>query len=216
MASLPGEDMLPAALPLFPLTGAILLPRARLPLNIFEPRYLAMTRDTMGSHRMIGMIQPSSGAMTGKPELFRIGCAGRITQFAETPDGRFLITLTGISRFVIVEELSVATPYRQALVRYDDFARDCDSVTMMAPDLREALLSALRHYVEALSMATDWDDVRGSDDEALVNALAMACPFHHAEKQALLEAVNVPDRARVLIALMSIGAAGGDGAPVRH
>jgi uncharacterized protein len=218
MASVFESDMLPTVIPLFPLTGAILLPRARLPLNIFEPRYLAMTRDAMARERIIGMIQPLSSSAKGKPALFGIGCAGRISQFSETPDGRFLITLTGLCRFTIQEELSVATPYRQAQVSYAGFETDRQDVAIMAAELRERLLEGLRRYLDRLGMAADWDSMKSSDDEALVNALAMVCPFDGPDKQALVEAATVPERARSLIALMAFAAAEptGEDAPVRH
>lgn len=218
MATVFDQDTLPTVIALFPLTGAILLPRARLPLNIFEPRYLAMTRDAMARDRMIGMVQPSGSAPRGKPPLYATGCAGRISQFSETPDGRFLITLTGVSRFTIQEELAVATPYRQAQVSYAAFAADRQALVLMAPDLRESLLTSLQRYLDHLGMSADWDNVKSSDDEALVNALAMVCPFDSADKQALVEAPTVPERARALIALMAFAAAEppGDDSPVRH
>lgn len=218
MASVFESDPLPTVIPLFPLTGAILLPRARLPLNIFEPRYLAMTRDAMARDRVIGMVQPLSNTAKGKPGLFRTGCAGRISQFSETPDGRFLITLTGLSRFTIQEELAVATPYRQAQVIYAGFEADQHEVAMMAAELRDRLLDGLRRYLDRLGMAADWESMKSSDDEALVNALAMVCPFDSADKQALVESPTVPERARALITLMAFAAAEADGndAPVRH
>lgn len=218
MATVNENDTLPTTVPLFPLSGAILLPRARLPLNIFEPRYLAMTRDAMARDRIIGMIQPASEGAAGKPELYGVGCAGRITQFSETPDGRFLITLTGINRFTVLEELVVATPYRQALVSYSTFGGDRSVIGMIVPELREGLLKTLESYLAGLGLAADWDNVKHSDDEALVNALAMVCPFESPDKQALIEAPTVAERARALIALMAFCAAEppGENKPVKH
>ena len=205
---------LPHAIPVFPLAGALLLPRAQLPLNIFEPRYLAMIDDALARPRVIGMIQPDEAkAGGGNPALYPTGCAGRITQFAETGDGRYLVTLTGIARFRIAEELAVTTPYRQCRVDFSPFARDllpndgADAVD------REALLKILSSYLSANKIEADWQGIRQSPTEALVNGLSMLSPYGVKEKQALLEAPDLRTRAEVLIAVTEITLAkdgGGD------
>jgi hypothetical protein len=208
---------LPAIIPVFPLSGALLLPRGRLPLNIFEPRYLAMVRAALAAERVIGMIQPHDGDSRAKvPLLYGTGCAGRITAFSETDDGRFLITLTGVTRFRVAEELSCVTPYRQVAVDYTPFAHDLE--TPEAPEgtevERERLLPALRTYLELNGMAADWQAISDAPSETLINALAMICPFGPSEKQALLEAPGLDDRARVMTALIQMAVAqsntGGD------
>lgn len=197
---------LPKALPLFPLSGALLLPGGQLPLNIFEPRYLRMIDDALGEHRMIGMVQPKGAARTGRkhPHLFSIGCAGRITTFAETGDGRYLITLTGLKRFEIARELAVDTPYRQALVDWTRYQRDDIEDPSGALVDRARLEQAMRHYLAAEGLKTDWKAVGQAPVDALVASLAMGCPFAPSEKQALLEAESLDDRARCLIALMEM------------
>ncbi|MBX3476722.1 MAG: LON peptidase substrate-binding domain-containing protein [Brevundimonas sp.] len=200
---------LPQVIPVFPLAGVLVLPRGQLPLNIFEPRYLNMVDDAMAGDRIIGMIQPSGG-LPAQPGLARVGCAGRITSFAETSDGRYLITLTGVSRFAVEAELPGQAPYRQVRARYEAFETD-----LTAPDLdagfdREPLLGALRPYLESRGLDIDWETAEGAPMEALVNSLSMALPFEPPEKQALLEAPAVPDRAEVLTALLRIDAAGDD------
>ncbi|NWG70534.1 MAG: LON peptidase substrate-binding domain-containing protein [Parvularculaceae bacterium] len=197
----------PEALPLFPLSGALLLPGGQLPLNIFEPRYLRMIDDALGEHRLIGMIQPKdSGARAekGLPSLFQIGCAGRITAFSETGDGRYLITLTGFRRFEIERELPVDTPYRQALVDWSRFARDDQDDPSGALVDRDRLEGAMRQYLAAEGLKTDWKAVGQAPVDALVASLAMGCPFAPSEKQALLEAATLGDRASCLIALMEM------------
>lgn len=207
---------LPQVLPVFPLAGAIILPRGQLPLNIFEPRYLNMIDDAMAGDRMIGMVQPSGGPKT-LPTLSGAGCAGRITSFVETSDGRYLITLTGICRFRPLTELPARSPYRQVQVDYGPFSAD-----LSAPDGEEALdrdsfLAALRGYLEARTLDVDWDAALTAPPEALVNSLAMALPLEPAEKQALLEAPDLEARARALDALMRIDAASPDDeAPLMH
>jgi Lon protease-like protein len=201
---------LPATIPIFPLSGALLLPRGRLPLNIFEPRYLAMVRAALAAERVIGMIQPQNGNSRAKaPPLYGTGCAGRITAFTETDDGRFLITLTGVSRFRVVEELSCVTPYRQVAADYAPFALDLDAPEPPAgADVeRERLLPALRTYLELNGMAADWQAISDAPSETLINALAMICPFGPSEKQALLEARGLDDRARVMTALIQMAVA---------
>lgn len=198
-------EPLPAAVPVFPLTGAVLFPRGVLPLNIFEPRYLAMVRDAMAAtgaaHRIIGMVQPR---MAGDPPpLYSVGCLGRITDYRETDDGRILIALVGVSRFRIGAELERDTLYRQVMTDYHGFAGDRDEPDSLDATSRAGLEEALRPYLDARGLAADWEAVQSADDEALVTALSGALPFDSPEKQALLEAPTLSDRAQTLCALMS-------------
>jgi Lon protease-like protein len=198
---------LPQVIPVFPLPGALLLPRGQMPLNIFEPRYLAMVDDSLrDGHRLIGMIQPDPAhpGAPEKPTLFRIGCAGRMTQLAETGDGRYLIQLTGVARFRIEEELNVATAYRQCRVSYVPFADDFIARKGEDKVDRKALLEALSAFLKANNLKTDWEGIENAPNEALVNALAMMSPYGTAEKQALLEAPDLKARAEVLIAVTEI------------
>jgi Lon protease-like protein len=202
-----GPSDLPEVIPVFPLAGALLLPRGQLPLNIFEPRYLAMVDDSMrDGHRLIGMIQPdaSQPAPEDRPHLFTIGCLGRMTQLAETGDGRYLIQLTGIARFRIEEELTVATAYRQCRVDYFPFLDDF--VARRGEELvdRPAVLKALTEFLKANNLKTDWAEIESAPNEALVNALSMMSPYGAAEKQALLEAPDLKTRAEVLVAVTEI------------
>jgi Lon protease-like protein len=207
-----GASGLPAAIPIFPLAGALLLPRGDLPLNIFEPRYLAMVDDALKTERIIGMIQPDERkpTMGPQPALQRVGCAGRITQLSETGDGRYLITLTGIARFELVAELSVATPYRQCRVAY---AFDLDFVPRAGEEDvdRDALLRTLKTFLEANKLEADWGDIRAAPTEALVNGLAMMSPYGPLEKQALLEAPDLKTRAETLIAVTEMALAQREG-----
>ena len=199
---------LPQLIPVFPLDGALLLPRGQLPLNVFEPRYLNMIDDAMAGDRIIGMIQTRVGGRKSKPELARVGCAGRITSYAETSDGRYLITLTGVSRFRIRAELEAHTPYRQVQPDFTCFEDDLRQEAEKSVDATRAeLLAALKQYLEGRGLDIDWDQAREAPVEALVNSLAMALPFETAEKQALLEAAALPDRSQALIALLQMGAA---------
>jgi uncharacterized protein len=209
----PGEC--PGVIPLFPLNGALLLPRGQMPLNIFEPRYLQMVEDAIRGHRTIGIIQPDAeeGNGVAAPTLCRVGCLGRITQFAETGDGRILMTLTGIARFAVEEELPVTTPYRQARVTYDSFIGDFTPRNGEDQVDREALLRALKEFAAANELKIDWKGVNSAPNEALVNALSMMCPFGAREKQALLEAVDLKTRADVLVAITEIELARGGGDP---
>ena len=201
---------LPQVIPVFPLPGAILLPRGQLPLNIFEPRYLNMIDDAMAGDRIIGLIQPAGGPAS-QPSLTAVGCAGQITSFAETSDGRYLITLTGVCRFRVAAEMSVSTPYRQVRATFGLFESDLSSPHDEGFD-REAFIEALRAYLERRQLDIDWDTADGAPQEALVNSLAMALPFEPAEKQALLESPTLEDRCQTLTALMQIDAAeSGDG-----
>lgn len=188
--------------PVFPLSGALLLPGGKLPLNIFEPRYKAMVEDALGAGRMFGMVQPDASLADGDsgPQLYRIGCLGRIVSFSETDDGRYLITLLGIRRFRIAEELQMRRGYR--LVRA--------AALPMSPDPdcgdRDALLVALRPFFARRSMEVNWEQVENMPDPALITTLAMVCPFAEAEKQALLEADSLAERAEVLLALLRMDA----------
>ncbi len=207
---------LPPAVPVFPLTGALLLPRGVLPLNIFEPRYLAMVRDAMAATgaaaRIIGIIQPRPSSRGGDdpPQLYDVGCLGRITDFRETEDGRILIALTGVTRFRISAELDRTTPYRQVLADYVDFQDDRDDPEALAAAARAGLEDVLKAYLDTQGLAADWDAVKSADDESLVTTLACVCPFDPVEKQALLEADDLQDRAATLTALMTFAAGTGD------
>ncbi|MBR0773693.1 LON peptidase substrate-binding domain-containing protein [Bradyrhizobium diazoefficiens] len=200
-----GPADLPEIIPVFPLAGALLLPRGQMPLNIFEPRYLSMVDDALrDGHRLIGMIQPDvahSPKDSDKPALFRVGCVGRITQLAESGDGRYILELTGITRFKVVEELEVLTAYRQCKVDY--FAFVDDFTARMGEDAvnREALLVALADFLKANNLKVDWEGVESAPNEALVNALAMMSPYGPAEKQAMLEAPDLKTRAEILVAV---------------
>jgi Lon protease-like protein len=202
-----GPVDLPEVIPVFPLPGALLLPRGQMPLNIFEPRYLAMVDDALrDGHRLIGMIQPdpAKGDGSEKPKLFRTGCAGRITQLAETGDGRYLMELTGVARFRLVEELSVATLYRQCRVTFAPYAGDFVARTGEDAVDREARLVALREFLKENNLQADWDGIEKAPNEALVNALSMMSPYGVAEKQALLEAPDLKTRAEILVAITEI------------
>jgi Lon protease-like protein len=201
---------LPHSLPLFPLTGAVLLPRGTLPLNVFEPRYLEMVDYALQGDRLIGMIQPTENEETTlKPRLAAVGCAGKIIAFQETPDNRYLITLAGICRFRLTEEMASTTPWRAAKCDFAPFAADLvETADEEFP--RERLLHALQTYLDSRDMKADWNSVLTAPGEALVNALTMMCPFDPAEKQALLEAQSFQDRASTLMALLEMG---GDAGP---
>jgi Lon protease-like protein len=194
---------LPEILPIFPLTGVLLLPRGRLPLNIFEPRYLAMTRDAMDGERLIGMVQPSDPPIRElNPAVYPTGCAGRITNFSETEDGRFLVTLTGVSRFRIKEELPLLSGYRRVVAEWDDFSGD------RSPDDagfdRARLTQGLRNFFTHRQVQADWNAIDQAPGEHLVTSIAMMCPFAPNEKQALLEAKTLDERARLLTALIEM------------
>ena len=196
---------LPQRIPVFPLAGALLLPRADLPLNIFEPRYLEMVDDAMSSHRLIGIIQPQADAEKDDvPALMKIGCVGRITSYAETSDGRLLIALTGVSRFEISDELDCDTGYRQVVANYHPFAVDLVSDIGANDVNRPALLKAFRDYLNANNMNADWDQVDAASTEVLVNTLSLLAPYPPHEKQALLEAPDLKTRADVLVALTEV------------
>jgi Lon protease-like protein len=203
----PGD--LPDTLPLFPLSGAILLPRARLPLHIFEPRYLAMIEDCLKSERrLIGMIQPRGDMNAAQPALAMVGCAGRLTSFSETEDGRFMVTLTGIARFSVTEEVAGFQPYRRARVDFAAFRTDMDGPQTDPGLNRRSFLKDLARYLQASKMGTDWSNLKDADDEMLINVLSMLCPFVPEEKQALMEAATLSDRRRILETLISFALQG--------
>jgi uncharacterized protein len=197
------ED-LPKTLSVFPLTGILLLPRGQLPLNVFEPRYLALVDEVMSGARLVGMIQPAEHEDKAlKPALTAVGCAGRITSYREAEDGRYLITLSGICRFRVAEELDVTTPYRQVRADYAPFLGDLISGDETNFP-RERVLAALRDYLSKRDLKADWRSVMSAPAETLVNALAMLCPFEPAEKQALLEAPGWLERVDTLVALLEM------------
>jgi Lon protease-like protein len=213
-----GGTTLPTILPIFPLTGVLLLPRGRLPLNIFEPRYLAMTRDALAGDRLIGMVQPSNpGASGDNPPVYPMGCAGRITSFAETEDERFLITLTGTCRFRIRDELPLLEGYRRVVPEWSEFARDLGSEDEPAFD-RERLMRGLKGYFQQHQISADWGAINSVPGERLVTSVAMVCPFEPSEKQALLEASDLNERARLLTAMveMALMHTSGVGVGARH
>ena len=207
-----GPQDCPEVLPIFPLPGALLLPRGQMPLNIFEPRYVAMIDDAMRGDRLIGMVQPDSEGETGKgaPRLFKIGCAGRITQLAESGDGRYLLTLTGVARFGIIEELTTTTPYRQIRADFTVYETDFSARSGEEDVNRDGVIKALRQFIKAMEIDVDWRGVEQAPNEALVNALCMMTPFGVREKQALLEAPDLRSRAEALIALTEIELMRGD------
>ncbi len=204
---------LPETLPVFPLEGAVLLPRGELPLNIFEPRYVQMVDEAIAADRLIGMIQPlPSGNGATPPPLFQIGCAGRITRFAETGDGRYLITLTGVGRFRIEKEETSSAPYRRFRVNYAGFEADLlPGAGENAVD-RESMIAMLRTFAESSKLEVDWASIDAAPTETLVNALAMMSPFGANEKQALVEAIDLKTRAETLVALAKLDLAERDGA----
>src|SRR4051812_18719895 len=202
-----GPGDVAAVIPVFPLAGALLLPRGQMPLNIFEPRYLAMIDDALRSgQRLIGMIQPDPGhpGTEERPNLYRVGCVGRITQIAESGDGRYLLQLTGIARFRIEEELETDTPFRQCRVTYAPFIGDFTARRGEDEVDRKALLRALADFLKANDLKADWEGIENAPNEALVNALAMMSPYGSAEKQALLEAPDLKTRAEILVAVTEI------------
>ena len=194
---------LPSTIPVFPLPGALLLPRARLPLHIFEPRYLAMMDDTLKtSHRLIGMIQPRETPKSEETRLHSIGCAGRVTAFSETEDGRYMITLAGISRFRVTSEVQGFSPYRRCDVDWNGFDRDLGATETDPGFDREPFMALLERYFESQDLSTDWDSLRDAEEELLLNSLSMLCPFAPHEKQALLEAPSLATRRETLVTLI--------------
>ena len=208
---------LPVRLPIFPLAGALLLPRTRLPLNIFEPRYLAMVGDAMAGERIIGMIQPAAASdatadAADKPAIEAVGCAGRITSYAETDDGRLLIVLTGIARFRVAAEHHGPGPYREIEADFAPFAHDLTRGLGEANVDRRALIDTLRGYLDARQLVADWDEVEAASTEQLVNSLSALSPYPPGDKQALLEAADLEARAEMLIALTEVAMVRADGA----
>lgn len=226
VAAAPGLQGLPGCLPIFPLPGVLLLPRGRLPLNVFEPRYLAMVRDALADPRLIGVLQPERAERfvgeeatedSGSASVYPVGCAGRIVAFSETDDGRFLITLKGLIRFRVVEELAPKDGYRRVVPDFapfvDDLREEADGVD------RERLLAVLEHYFRQQAIEADWDSVTAAPNERLVTSLAMICPLPPAEKQALLEARGLRERAEALTTMLEMAvleAAGTLGESPRH
>ena len=200
-----GQD-LPDTLPLFPLRGTVIFPRARLPLNIFEPRYIAMTDYALGKGRLIGMINPRHDDDTNPP-LYAVGCAGRITSFSETGDGRYLIELVGVSRFRLLTEHLADGNFRLSDVDWGPYAADLEPRSEDADTQRETLSDRLARYLDAMGLAADWDAIDSASTEAIINSVAMSCPFDADEKQALLEAPTLPERAQTLMTLMEIATA---------
>lgn len=213
-----GTGALPRVVPIFPLRGVLLLPRGRLPLNVFEPRYLNLTGDALAAGRLIGMIQPQDAGEGEAPPIFRTGCLGRIVAFSETEDNRFLLTLEGICRFDVLEELPLVKGYRRVVADYGPYAGDLTPPEDVGLD-RDRLLIALKVYFQAQGISADWGQVESAPDERLVTTLAMVCPFSPTEKQALLECRDPVERASVLTALVEMAAMnrGDDTAePSRH
>lgn len=201
---------LPPTIAIFPLPGALMLPRARLPLHLFEPRYLQMLDDTLKTpHRLIGMVQSYEVPGTGERKLHSIGCAGRVSQFSETEDGRYMITLAGMSRFRIQQEVTGFTPYRRCDVSWDGFSADLGPTETDKGFERETFLNLLARYFAALDLSTDWDSLSEAEDELLINSLSMLCPFDPEEKQALLEAPSLTTRRETLVTLLEFALAAG-------
>ncbi len=203
---------LPEIIPVFPLPGALLLPRSRLPLHLFEPRYLAMLDDTLKTPgRLIGMVQPNKvPGRDGGTGLHTIGCVGRVTQFSETEDGRYMITLSGLSRFRVVEEVEGFTPYRRAKVSWSGFERDMGPVDSDPGFDRERFMNLLSRYFQARELQTDWESLREAEDELLINSLSMLLGFEPEDKQALLEAPSLSTRRETLVTLIEYALRGGD------
>ncbi len=201
---------LPDTLPIFLLPGALMLPRARLPLHIFEPRYLAMIEDCLKTkHRLIGMIQPRE-TPAGEARLQAIGCAGRLTGFSETEDGRYMITLSGMSRFRVKQEVQGFTPYRRCLVDWGPFARDLGPTETDSGFRRDAFMAVLGRYFTKMELSTDWGGLKDADVELLINSLSMLCPFSPEDKQALLEAPTLENRRETLVTLIEFALRSGD------
>jgi uncharacterized protein len=212
-----GPREMPGVIPVFPLGGALLLPRGQLPLNIFEPRYMAMIDHALATDRLIGMVQPNpdKGDLGG---LYSVGCAGRITQLAETGDGRYIITLTGVARFRLLPEVNGQMPFLQYSVDWSPFTDDYEPKKGEDAVDRKGVIEALRRFSEENSVEVDWDSVKGAPNEALVNALCMMSPYGVREKQALLEATDLKSRGDMLVAITEMElakAAGGGDAPLQ-
>lgn len=200
---------LPDIIPVFPLPGALLLPRSRLPLHLFEPRYLAMMDEVLKTdNRLIGMVQPYD-APGKNGQLHAIGCAGRLTAFSETEDGRYMVTLSGMSRFRIIEEEEGFTPYRRCKISWDGFGRDLGPVEMDVDFDRENFLQTLGRFFDDQGLKTDWESLSEAEDELLINSLSMLCPFEPEDKQALLEAPSLSTRRETLVTLIEFALRGG-------
>lgn len=212
-------SILPDMLPIFPLPGVVLLPRARLPLHIFEPRYLAMVDHVLATqNRLIGMVQPTGDGPTGtgdKPLVYSVGCAGRITSFAETEDGRLMISLTGLCRFDVAEELISDQPFRQIRPKWDRFVDDTKADTELVID-HERLSAILKPYFKSQNIEADWATIEGMTDEVLISTLAMICPLPPNEKQALLEAPTLATRANMLMTLLEMSSSPSGEGNARH
>ncbi|MCJ8140610.1 LON peptidase substrate-binding domain-containing protein [Falsirhodobacter halotolerans] len=201
---------LPDTIPLFPLSGALLLPRARLPLHVFEPRYLQMLEDVMATrHRLLGMVQPRGVPGSGKEKHQAIGCAGRLTGFSETEDGRYMITLTGVSRFRLGTIATEDAPYITAQVDWSSFGRDLGHAEGDAGFDREAFMALLQRYFQAMDLSTDWGSLNEAEAELMINSLSMLCPFPPEDKQALLEAPSLVTRRETLVTLIEFALRGG-------
>lgn len=196
---------LPEVLPIFPLSSVVLLPHGRLPLNIFEPRYLSMIEDVLGQGRLIGMVQPNvpEGMEIQTPPFYKVGCAGRITSFTETEDGRFLIGLTGVCRFTVIDELPLDKLYRRARVDWTNFLTDLDAQDDNDID-RKRLMPVLQNYFKSQGIAADWNAVQNTPNDMLIASLVMMCPLAANEKQALLEAPDLRTRADMLASLLEM------------
>ena len=201
---------LPPVIPVFPLPGALLLPRARLPLHIFEPRYLAMLDDCLKTDtRLIGMVQPNEVRGREGNGLHRIGCAGRVTQFSETEDGRYMITLSGISRFRVTSEVEGFTPYRRCEVDWTGFEQDQNPAEEEDHFDRKAFLKLLDRYFTARELSADWQTLQEAENELLINSLSMLLDFEPEDKQALLEAPSLSTRRETLVTLIEYALRGG-------
>ena len=205
----PTFENLPSEIPIFPLTGVLLLPGGKLPLNIFEPRYLSMTSAALGGDRMIGMIQPTGDNEGAQQSVYRTGCVGRLTSFNETEDGRHLITLSGFIRFDICEELPLRDGFRTVIPDWTPYRNDLAEDDTTGID-REKMLRSLKSYFAANQVDANWDAIKDTPTDQLVTALAMMCPFQPSEKQALLEASSLIDRADVMVALLEMSLARND------
>ena len=210
-------DEMPATLPVFPLAGALLLPRRPIQLTVFEPRYLAMLDDALSGERLIGMIQPKAGddAVGPSPELCEIGCVGRVVQYAEIGDGRCFLSLMGVARFRLAEEMSSLTPYRIVRADYAPYSQDFVEGAGESDVDRDALIKALRDFAKANDLKIDWDDIHKASNETLVNSLAIMSPYGAREKQAMLEASDLKARADILVAIAQFDLSGASESP-RH
>ena len=198
----------PNSIPLFPLSGVLLLPKSRLPLNIFEPKYLDMVEDVLTTqHRLIGMIQPTSNDNYNKDSsnnFNSVGCAGRIISFTETEDSRYLITLSGISRFDYIKKVNSLKSYINAEVDWNNFRNDSITENLQSNFDKDKFLLIIKEYFKLTNLQTDWESLKKADDELLINSLSILCPFENDEKQALLEAKTIDDRVKILTTLMEM------------